>query len=128
MALILIVDDDPVLTALAEDALRQDGHQVLTAADGEEGLRRLRDAPVDLVVLDMLMPRKDGFETLMEIRRLRRGPRVLAISGGGRSAPMNYLGPARTLGADAIMEKPFSPPALLQRVRELLETEPALSP
>ncbi|MFN4041733.1 MAG: response regulator [Brevundimonas sp.] len=120
MARILIIDDDPVLRAVVEGLLSDDGHEVCAAADGEEGLSLLRDRDIDLVVLDMLMPRKDGFETLMEIRRLRGGPRVLAISGGGMSAPMNYLGPARTLGADDIMQKPLEPEALKAAVSRLV--------
>ena len=96
MARILIIDDDPVLRAVTERLLTDDGHEVCTAADGEEGLALLKGRDIDLVVLDMLMPRKDGFETLMEIRRLRSGPRVLAISGGGLSAPMNRLSSGRS--------------------------------
>lgn len=119
MARILIIDDDPVLCAVTEGLLTDAGHVVLIASDGDEGLALLQSHEVDLVILDMLMPRKDGFETLMEIRRLRSGPRVLAISGGGMSAPMNYLGPARTLGADDIMQKPLNPDALKTAVARL---------
>lgn len=125
MARILIIDDDPVLCTVAEGLLADEGHEVFTAVDGEEGLTLLRGRDIDLVVLDMLMPRKDGFETLMEIRRLRGGPRVLAISGGGLSAPMNYLGPARTLGADDIMEKPLKPDAFKAAVTRLLAAKAA---
>jgi CheY-like chemotaxis protein len=76
MADILLVDDDPVLLTLVGEILRDDGHRVRTAADGEEGLRQAETRLPDLIILDLYMPKMDGFALA---RRLKQGPATSAV-------------------------------------------------
>ena len=107
MACIIIVDDDPTVRAVATELLRHDDHAILEAADGDEALALIRAVPVDLVVLDMLMPNKDGIETIIELRRNHPHVRILAISSGGRMDGETLLQMAITFGADETMLKPL---------------------
>lgn len=120
MAAIIIVDDDPTVRAIAVEFLRDGDHAIVEAANGNEALRILKAVPIDLMVLDMLMPQKDGLETLMEVRQLYPDMRILAISSGG-SMDANYLlAVARTLGADAVLSKPLTAARFRRMVDDLL--------
>ena len=81
---VLVVDDDPVIHLIASQILEPHGCAVTHANDGVEALTHLAERPFDVVVLDMLMPNKEGLETLVEIRARWPGVKVVAISGGGR--------------------------------------------
>lgn len=120
MAHILVIDDDPVYTALLARELEQIGHLVSTAANGREALYRLTEMRFDLVITDILMPEMDGIEF---IRRAPVGPRapILAISGYGSDRSINFLKVARLLGADASLRKPFSAGELHATVSALLD-------
>jgi CheY-like chemotaxis protein len=107
MAVIVVVDDDPTIQMIAAELLRQGDHAVVAAADGEEALRILAAMNVDLVVMDMLMPNKDGIETIIEARRLYPDLRILAISSGGRVGVGDLLRMARLFGADETYVKPL---------------------
>lgn len=123
MAAILIVDDDPTIRAIATEFLRDGDHAIVEARDGNEALRILKAAPIDLMVLDMLMPGKDGLETIMESRQLHPDVRILAISSGG-SMDANYLlAVANTLGADAVLSKPLTAARFSRAVEELLHQQ-----
>lgn len=117
MANVLVIDDDPDIRALIARALRLDGHVVRCAAEGAEGLRALEAQPVDVVILDVFMPTKDGLETLRELRTRRAKPKVIAISAEGRGGPFDPLAAAEKLGADAALEKPFHIDELIRSVR-----------
>lgn len=122
MPVILVVDDDPIVRSMAGETLRARGFEALEAEDGQAALDLIAGTPVDLVILDMLMPRKDGLETVMELRLRRPELRVLAVSTGGRSDPGAYLRAAMTFGAHASMTKPLRPDALIEAVETLLMT------
>jgi CheY-like chemotaxis protein len=107
MAAILIVDDDPSVRMIATEMLRGTGHAIVEAEDGVEALGLMEHIPIDLLVLDMLMPNMDGIETIRAVRRKHPEARVLAISSGGRSDAEGYLKLALAFGADAVMEKPL---------------------
>lgn len=118
---ILIVDDDPVLRMVAGEMLRQAGYDVFDAEDGAVALKALAERSADLVVIDMLMPNKEGVETIQEIKQRWPATRVVAISGGGRGLPTGYLlSMARSLGADAVYEKPLRADDFTQIVRAAL--------
>lgn len=113
---ILVADDDEQYRALIRRTLERAGHTVVAVADGLAVMGAI-DAPgLELVVLDLIMPGKEGLETIMEVRRLRPDLRVIAISGGGRGRPGDYLKAARLLGAARTLEKPFAVKALLDAV------------
>jgi CheY-like chemotaxis protein len=128
MARILVVDDEPEIRDLCAVALREVGHQVVLADNGQSALDIHRIAPQDVVLLDMFMPIKDGLETLTALRQARPAPKIIAVSAGwrvtGRRAndtpPRDVLEEARALGADAIMQKPFDPDDLVRTVQDLL--------
>ncbi len=122
MAQILIIDDDPTslftLRAILEDA----GHEVVEATDGAMGGRLYREQPTDLVITDIVMPEKEGLETIVELRTEFPNVKVFAISGGGTVKPKNYLDTAEKLGALKTFVKPIDGDELLAAVEEELET------
>ena len=113
---ILIVDDDVELVGLLRFALTTAGYEVVTAFDGEQALERFSEHAPELVVLDVNLPRLDGFEVL---RRLRKASQVPVMMLTVRSAESDEV-MGLDLGADDYLKKPFSPRALLARVRSLL--------
>ena len=117
MSRILIIEDEaPMRTALA-DLLAAEGHRVLTAANGASGLRRALDEKPDLILLDVMMPRLDGFAVCAELRRLTHAVPVLMLTAKGQIEDrVNGL----DVGADDYLVKPFSTEELLARVRALL--------
>lgn len=122
MAKILLVDDDPLVRASLTDVLSDNGHDVAEAGNGIEGLEALKGDTFDLVVLDILMPEKEGIETIREIRKNKKWKTlpVLAISGGGRTGWSDFLHMAAELGANDTMAKPFGATELVDRVTRLL--------
>ncbi|PZN99309.1 MAG: hypothetical protein DCF28_13185 [Alphaproteobacteria bacterium] len=107
MARILVVDDDPTIRAIAQELLLSSGHELFEAADGDEALRVAAAVPIDLIVLDMLMPNKDGIETIQAVKRDHPDTRILAISSGGRMDGATLLKLASAFGADETMLKPL---------------------
>jgi len=117
---ILIIDDDDLVREYLVEVLRRAGYEVDSAPDGKAGVEACRGSNTDLVVTDIIMPEKDGIETIMDLRRENPGLKVMAISGGGRSEPESYLASARLLGADFTMSKPFFNQDFLSAVATLL--------
>src|SRR6185503_13492110 len=120
MQRVLIIDDDEQVRALLHEILDRAGFEVIEAANGVEGLRLYRAAPVDLVITDLLMPEKEGVETIVELRSEFPQARIIAMSGGGRNAGSDYLPIAMQLGARATMAKPFSRQEVLNAIRDAL--------
>ena len=129
MARILVVDDEPEIRDFCAITLREAGHHVMLADNGQMALDIHKFAPQDLVLLDMFMPIKDGLETLTALRKAQPPPKIIAVSAGWRvtgrrhpneTAPRDVLDEARDLGADAVMHKPFDPDDLVRTVRSLL--------
>jgi DNA-binding response OmpR family regulator len=117
---ILIVDDDPQIRKLLSAILKRDGYGIITAPDGRQALRELDNQAVDLVITDLIMPGKEGIETIMEMRKKIPGMPIIAISGGGKLNPQTYLDIARSLGAVRTMSKPIDPASLTATVKDLL--------
>jgi CheY-like chemotaxis protein len=115
MASILVIEDDPVFRSFLRHALGPCGHSVREARDGAEGLTLFQAQRPDLVLCDLFMPEKEGFETIQEIRRLDPAVRLVAMS-----ARVSLLPVALALGAAATLSKPISPDVLLQCVDEVL--------
>lgn len=120
MSHILIIDDDEQIRSLLRQMLERAGHRVTDASNGNEGLERFRAVPADLVITDLIMPEKEGVETLVELRREFPSVPVIAISGGGRLGTRDYLPIARQLGARRTISKPFSRDEILEAVKSLL--------
>ena len=120
MARILVIDDDPDLGALLDVTLSLVGHEVLVAGDGAKGLAVLDATPVDLVIVDIFMPEKEGIETILDLRARWPTLPIIAMSGGGRSGNRDFLGQALQLGANRAVDKPFDYTEIQKLVAELL--------
>lgn len=119
MATILVIEDDREVREYLVEVLHRAGHKVRAAANGRDGVAMFRELPAQVVITDIIMPEKDGIETILDLRREHPRLKVIAISGGGRSTPENYLHSARLLGADRAFRKPFSNEEILTAVAEL---------
>ena len=117
---ILVVEDEQAMRTVLEDCLARRGYRVLTARDGEEGLERARREQPDLILLDIMMPRVDGYAVCEELRRLGFSGRILVLTARGRVEDRVR---GLDLGADDYLVKPFSREELLARVRALLRRE-----
>lgn len=122
MARILIIDDDRAVQLSIQLALEREGHQVVCASDGEEGLSAFASKTPDLVITDLIMPNKEGIETIIQLRVRDPKTPILAISGGGRLSNADFLKMAAKVGANAILAKPFERQDLIAAVRGLLPT------
>ncbi|BAL24036.1 response regulator transcription factor [Azoarcus sp. KH32C] len=116
---ILIADDEQNIVISLEFLMKREGYEVLIANDGEEAVQRIRAEVPDLVLLDVMMPKKSGFEVCQEIKSdpELQGVRILMLTAKGRDTEMAK---GLALGADAYMTKPFSTKELVERVRGLL--------
>ncbi|GAB4273889.1 MAG: hypothetical protein Kow0056_01470 [Coriobacteriia bacterium] len=120
MARILAVDDEPTITRLVQAALERDGHEVLTASNGDEALLRARTEKPDLILLDIMMPGMDGHEVLMRLRddiSTENIPVVFLSAVGDVAEQLEGL----EEGAVDYITKPFSPADLRSAVRDLLD-------
>lgn len=120
MARILLVDDEEIVLRLFETVLELDHHDVTTASDGNGALAAVTNGAFDLVITDLVMPDKEGIETIVELRKLRPDLPIIAMSGGGRGNAADYLDMAAKLGARKTLAKPFSTQALLDAVNDVL--------
>ena len=116
---ILIADDEPNIVTALEFLLARGGYEVLIARDGEEALKTLESARPDLVLLDVMMPVKSGYEIC---KRIRERPewahiKVVMLSAKGRDAEVNK---GMAVGADLYVTKPFSTRELMEQIRGLL--------
>ena len=117
---ILVIDDDAQVLNLVSEMLRLEGHAVDVAENGLRAMQKLGHHRFDLVITDLLMPEKEGLETITELRRANDLVPIVAMSGGGRVGPREYLDTARCLGANATLAKPFARQELLATVNGLL--------
>jgi len=120
MAKILIVEDDNQLRKLLREALAEEDYDVIEAADGEIAARLFREDPADLIITDLVMPKKEGLGLIIDIKKEFPDTNIIAISGGGHGDPNDYLPIASRLGAVKSFAKPFKIEDLLTAVKELL--------
>jgi CheY-like chemotaxis protein len=120
MAEILIADDDDTLRLALHRMLTKRGHRVTHVDDGVKALEVLERQRFDLAIVDIIMPRKDGIELTIEIKKLYPGLPIIAISGGGRVSNMELLDIAQSFGAGSTLQKPFSFVKLRETINDLL--------
>jgi two-component system chemotaxis response regulator CheY len=118
---ILVIDDDPLVRRTIERILHKKGYRVYLAADGSQGLQAFQHLRPDLVITDIVMPLTDGLETIRSLRTWVPDARIIAISGGNRSSKGDLLAQALSLGAGAVIAKPFAPDELLFKVSQNLQ-------
>ncbi len=120
MARILLVDDEEAFRVALAKILQLEKHEVTTAADGAEALKLVLRSQFDLVITDLVMPEKEGLETILELRKLLPDMKIIAMSGGGRGSAYDYLKIASKMGAARTLAKPFTKAEIIQAIRELV--------
>lgn len=121
MARILVIDDDDELRTVLRVALEVAGHQVREAADGAQGIKTFQQWPAELILCDVVMPEKEGLETIRELRRRWADVKIVAMSGGAFGGTMDFLPLAKKFGAARILKKPFDMRTLWDVLEEALQ-------
>jgi DNA-binding NtrC family response regulator len=122
MKRVLLIEDDEDLRFCYGEVLKFGGYDVVMAADGRQGIVLLQEQAIDLVITDLFMPGKGGVETVMAIRRLHTGFKIIVISGGGQIVKPEYLKPMVTsLGVNRFLMKPIKGDRLLAEVKGVLD-------
>jgi len=116
---ILVVDDEIYIVHILDFSLGMEGYEVVTALDGEEALRKVQEAKPDLIVLDIMMPKMDGYETCKALKSdaATKDIPVILLSAKGRNVDMQT---GYDVGADDYITKPFSPRKLVDRINAML--------
>lgn len=120
MARILLIEDDDAIRHVVRMVLSLHGHQVMEAENGRVGVELFACTGADLVLTDIVMPEKEGLETILELRKKHGAKKIIAMSGGGRMSPDAYLKIAQSMGATKVLLKPFTNDELLRAVKETL--------
>jgi CheY-like chemotaxis protein len=116
MARILLIEDNQAQREIRRLILEKMGHAVIEASDGDDGLSRFARGGADLVLTDLIMPGKEGLETIQEFRRTYPGVKIIAMSGGARVGAHDYLKVAKQFGAIRVLAKPFSSAELAEAI------------
>jgi CheY-like chemotaxis protein len=124
MALVLVIDDVLTMRDLVRRMLDRTKHSVIEADDGDTGLTMFSRHSPDLVITDLVMPNKEGIETIREMRRTKGDTKIIAMSGTATRHDHGYLSAAKKLGADAVLAKPFGRGELLALIDELFDRRP----
>lgn len=120
MAKILLVEDDNLVRDMLTQILERSSHTVIQAANGEEATECLKKETPDIMVTDIIMPKKSGITLISEVKNRHPNMEIIAISGGGRLDPTGYLDLSESLGASVSFEKPVDNTALLMAIDLLL--------
>lgn len=124
---VLLVDDQPDLAIVLAAAFERAGFAAMTASDGSLALEEFNSRPSDVVVTDIIMPNREGFETVRDLRRLSPSVVIIAMSGGGRIGPTALRDIAIGLGADAFIAKPFRPSEIVALTQQKLTERESLA-
>lgn len=125
MSSILVIDDELPYQRACSAVLKRAGHHVVCASDGSEGMLRVNEATIDVVITDILMPGQEGLETIAALVQAHPRVPVIAMSGGGTFAAEECLGMSRGLGVAAVLRKPFTSEELLTAVQTALLANPS---
>jgi CheY-like chemotaxis protein len=117
---ILIIDDYEPFRASVKDLLEANGYDVAVAVDGEDGIRQFRHHPFDLVLCDIFMPKKEGMETIRDLRQLSTDTPIISVTGRRDAFETDFLRMTRELGATRAITKPFEVDDFLGLVRRCL--------
>jgi DNA-binding NtrC family response regulator len=121
MATILLVEDDDLVRDMLAQMLQRASHKVITAINGEEAAELLKTADPDIMITDIIMPKKSGITLISEVKNKHPDMEIIAISGGGRLDPTGYLDLSESIGATVSFEKPIDKLALLMAIDLLLQ-------
>lgn len=120
MAKILLVEDDNLVRDMLTQVLERASHEVICATNGEEATDVLKQHTPDIMVTDIIMPKKSGITLISEVKNRHPNMEIIAISGGGRLDPTGYLDLSESLGASVSFEKPIDNTALIMAIDLLL--------
>ncbi len=121
MAQIIVIDDDQFIRKSLQRMLEKEGHTVKIAEDGEKGLELVRNEMPDLIIIDIVMPNKEGIETINELLKKYPGIKIIAMSGGGqRLDAAQYLHLALKIGVRATIKKPYERSEMVKLVSEAI--------
>lgn len=123
MALILIIDDDSFMREMLVQMVTLEGHKVISAENGKTAEKFLNDTFFDLVITDIVMPEKEGLETILQIHKQHPSKPIIAMSGGARIEPDTYLDLAKELGAWYTFEKPFNRKEMIEAINNCLNVK-----
>ncbi len=115
-----MIDDEPYILLMLKKMLEKEGYEVDMATNGIEGISLYHDKGADLIITDIVMPEKEGLETIINLKSENPSLKVIAISGGGRVDSREYLHSAQLLGAERVFQKPFKKDEIVRAVNELL--------
>ncbi|MBQ3839139.1 MAG: response regulator [Fibrobacter sp.] len=122
MSTVLIIDDDTQFNLMLKSALEIKGYEVETAANGKEGKALYQNKKYDVIITDIIMPDVDGYEVILDLRRMGMSDRTIAVSGGGRTAADDYLVTAQHFDVAATFNKPIDLQALRDKVDEIIKS------
>ena len=120
MIKILIIDDEELIRKMLRKLFKKNGYDVMEAHNGNQGIKLFKDYDPDLIITDLIMPEKEGLETIKKIKKLNPEIKIIAISGGGVVDPSMYLKLAKKFGAQYSFKKPIENEKLLMAVKNLL--------
>lgn len=123
MSMILLVEDDDFVRDMLTQVLQRAGHEVIGAVDGVDATEILTKTEPDLMITDLIMPKKSGITLISEVKNRHPKMEIISISGGGRLDPMGYLDLSETFGAAISFEKPIDKSALLMAIDLLLHSK-----
>jgi two-component system response regulator (stage 0 sporulation protein F) len=125
MAKILLVEDDDLVRDMLAQVLQRASHEVISATNGDEATELLKTIEPDIMVTDIIMPKKSGITLISEVKNKHPNMEIIAISGGGRLDPTGYLDLSESIGATVSFEKPVDKAALLMAIDLLLQGKTA---
>lgn len=117
---ILLIDDDKHFREMFAELLRRNNYEVIEASDGKYAIQSVINHEPQLIITDIIMPEKEGIETIIDLKRKYQYLKIIAISGGGRTNAVDNLKSAALLGADKTLEKPFENKEILKIIEELI--------
>ncbi len=120
MASILVIDDDEQILIMLKKMLELAGYEVTTANNGIKGLQLFRQKQTDLVITDIIMPDKEGIETIGDLKKEFPDVKIIAVSGGGINEAEHYLDIASDFGAEMTFAKPIDSKNFLEGVKKIL--------
>ena len=121
MVRILVVDDEELSRFTIREILESAGHEVSEAGNGNKAIAMQKSTPFDLVITDIIMPEKEGVETIIELKKDYPDLKIIGMSGGGRTRNMDFLELAKQFGAERILSKPFVEEDLMECVNACLQ-------
>jgi len=116
---ILVIDDDDLVRLTLAKLLQKQGGSVLEAKNGAVGIEIFKKNTPHIVLTDMLMPEKEGLETISELKSIQPSIKIIAMSSGGASHNMSFLQLAQRIGADKTISKPIKPDELIKTIKDL---------